>query len=322
MSQDPKLKERLSKLRVKIDALDEKLLALLNERASVAIEVGEAKREGGASFYAPSREDDLVRKLQEKNGGPFPSSAIRPVWKEIMSASLSLESPLRVAYLGPQASFTHQACLKHFGLSALCLPVRTIGEVFDHVEKGKADFGVIPVENTTEGAVSNTLDKFFDAKTKIVGEVMLRISLNLMNKSGERGDIQKIYSHAHALPQCRNWLEAHMPDVPALEAPSTAQAARMAAEDETLAAVAGQLAGELYGLLNVEASIEDNPNNFTRFLVIGKEIPEPGPCNKTSLLFAVKDQAGALYHMLRPFYDNNVNLTKIESRPMRRKAWE
>jgi chorismate mutase/prephenate dehydratase len=319
---DDRLKNRLSKLRRKIDEVDGKLLELLNERAKIAVEVGEAKKEKGGSFYAPSREDDIVRSLQDKNPGPFPSSAIRPVWKEIISASLSLEQPLTVAYLGPQASFTHQACRKHFGLSALYLPVRSISEVFDFVEKGKADFGVIPVENTTEGAVSNTLDRFLDSETKIVGEVMLRISLNLMNKTGKKSDITKVYSHPHALPQCREWLEAHLPEVPTLEASSTAQAALMAAEDPSVAAVAGQLAGELYGLETVEAKIEDNPNNFTRFLVIGKEIPEAGLCNKTSLLFAIKDQAGALYHMLQPFDENGVNLTKIESRPMKRKAWE
>ena len=323
MSAKDDMQDKLKGLREGIDSLDGKILDLLNERAKLAIEVGAIKRAKEAkTFYVPSREEDLVRRLKELNTGPFPGAAIRPVWKEIISASLSLEEPLNVAYLGPNATFTHQACRKQFGLSARYVPVTSISEVFDYVDKGKADFGVIPVENTTEGVVSNTLDNFLDSQSKIVGEVLLRISLNLLNKSGSKASITKVYSHPHALPQCREWLEANLPGIPALEASSTAQAARIAADDDSAAAVAGALAGELYGLETVEAKIEDNPNNYTRFLVIGREIPEPGKVNKTSLLFAVKDQAGALYHMLRPFYDNNVNLTKIESRPMRKKAWE
>lgn len=322
MSIDDKTKKKLGELRDSIDGVDRELLDLLNRRAEYAMEVGRVKQGSGAAFYAPSREADLVRELSQLNRGPFPAKAIRPVWKEIISASLSLEQTMSVAYLGPKATFTHQACRKQFGLSARYVPARTIADVFDHVEKGKADYGVIPVENTTEGVVSHTLDKFIDAEAKIVGEVLLRISQNLLSLTGNLSDVARVYSHPHALAQCREWLEAHLPGVPVLDATSTAQAAKIAAEDESAAAVAGQLAGELYGLEMVEASIEDNPNNYTRFLVIGREIPEPSKVNKTSLLFSVKDQAGALYHMLRPFYENGVNLTKIESRPHKGKAWE
>jgi chorismate mutase/prephenate dehydratase len=313
---------RLHELRSAIDRVDAELLRLLNERARLALGVGEIKKEQGAAFYAPGREEDLVRRLEEANSGPFPTSAIRPVWKEIISASLSLEHPLTVAYLGPPATFTHQACLKQFGLSAQYRPVRTIAEVFDVVEKGKAPYGVIPIENTTEGVVSYTLDMFLSSELKIVAEVMLRVTHNLLNQSGRREDVGRIYSHPQALAQCRRWLEENFPDTPVFDASSTAQAAKIAAEDPQAAAVAGELAGTLYGLRAVEARIEDHPNNYTRFLVVGREIPDRSGRDKTSVLFAVRDEAGALYRMLQPFYDNGVNLTKIESRPMKQKAWE
>lgn len=302
--------------------MDAELLRLLNERARLALAVGEVKKGQGVSFYAPAREEDLVRRLEEGNPGPFPTSAIRPVWKEVISASLSLEHPLTVAYLGPPATFTHQACLKQFGLSAQYRPVRTIAEVFDVVEKGKAPYGVIPIENTTEGVVSYTLDMFLGSELKIVAEVMLRVTHNLLNRGGRREDVGRIYSHPQALAQCRRWLEENFPDAPVFDASSTAQAAKIAAEDPQAAAVAGELAGTLYGLDTVEARIEDHPNNYTRFLVIGREIPERTGRDKTSVLFAVRDEAGALYRMLQAFYENGVNLTKIESRPMKQKAWE
>lgn len=322
MAEETPKERTLADFRAAIDALDAKLLALLNERAALAIEVGKIKQRSQGSFYVPAREEDLVQRLKSLNTGPFPTESIRPVWKEIVSASLSLEHPLAVAYFGPQATFTHQACRKQFGLAARYLPFKTISEVFDAVEKGKTEYGVIPVENTTEGAVSSTLDKFMETNTKIVGEVHLRISHNLLSKSGRLSDIKRVYSHPQALAQCRKWLESHLPNADILDAPSTAQAAKIAVEEEEAAAIAGAIAGELYGLETVEASIEDNPNNYTRFLVIGKEIPERGALSKTSILFSVKDQAGALYHMLAPFYENSVNLTKIESRPSKGKAWE
>jgi len=317
---DPK--KRLGELRDAIDGVDGEILRLLNERARFALGVGEVKKGQGATFYAPGREEDLVRRLEERNAGPFPTAAIRPVWKEIISASLSLEHPLTVAYLGPSATFTHQACLKQFGLSAQYRPVRTIAEVFDVVEKGKAPYGVIPIENTTEGVVSYTLDMFMNSELKIVAEVMLRVTHTLLNLSGRREDVGRVYSHPQALAQCRRWLEENLPDVPVFDASSTAQAAKIAAEDPQAAAVAGELAGNLYGLKAVESRVEDHPNNYTRFLVIGREIPDRSGRDKTSVLFAVRDEAGALYRMLQAFYENGVNLTKIESRPMKQKAWE
>lgn len=322
MSADKETNEKIGDLRTGIDGVDREILTLLNERAKLAMEIGKLKEKAHASAYVPAREEDLVRKLKSVNSGPFPSESIRPVWKEIISASLSLEHPLGVAYLGPSGTFSHEASRRQFGLAARYIPAKTITEVFDMVEKGKADYGVIPVENTTEGSVSSTLDKFMEANSKIIGEVLLRISHNLLNRTGRASDIVRVYSHPQALGQCRKWLESYLPGALLLDASSTAQAAKTAAEEEGSAAIAGALAGELYGLETVEEAIEDNPNNFTRFLVIGKEIPEPGQSSKTSILFSVKDQAGALYHMLRPFYENSVNLTKIESRPSKDKAWE
>ena len=313
---------RLLEIRKAIDGIDGEILALLNRRANLALKVGQVKEERGGAFYVPSREEDMVRRLQEINAGPFPDQAIRPVWKEIISASLSLEKPLTVAYFGPQGTFTHQACRKQFGLSARYLPVRTIPDVFDVVEKGKTPFGVIPIENTTEGVVNHTLDMFLRSDLKIVAEVLLRVSHNLLSLSGKAEEVRHIYSHPQPLGQCRRWLEQHFPDTPLLDATSTAQAAKLAAEDPFAAAVASELAADLYGLRAVEERIEDNPNNFTRFLVIGQDIPERGDQSKTSILFAVRDAVGALYRMLQPFYDCEVNLTKIESRPSKERAWQ
>ncbi len=315
-------KPDLADLRREIDALDDRILELLNDRARVAHRVGQLKRRAGAAAYAPGREEDLVRRLRERNPGPFPDRAIRPVWREIISASLSLEAPLTVAYLGPPATFTHQACQQRFGLSARYAPAGTISEVFEVVEKGKASYGVVPVENTTEGAVTHTLDMFVRSDLQIVAEVFLPVAHHLMNRSGRLEDVERVYSHPHALAQCRRWLEARLPGVPVLDAPSTAHAARLAAEEPRAAAVAGALAADLYGLETVEARIEDDARNVTRFLVIGPHRPAPSGRDKTSLLFAVRDEVGALYHMLRPFYDAGVNLTKIESRPLRGEAWQ
>lgn len=322
MSEESDSKNRLKGLRDQIDAVDSRVLDALNERAKLVLEVGKVKSASGGAFYVPNREEELLRRLEEKNPGPFPTSAVRAVWKEIVSASLSLEHPMSVAYLGPEATFTHEACRKQFGLSSDLRPVRTIAEVFDVVEKGKAQYGVIPIENTTEGSVSYTLDMFLLSDLKIVGEVYLRISHTLFNLSGLREDVARIYSHPQGLAQCRRWLEANFPEVPVFDSSSTAQAAKIASEDAQAAAVCGEIAGSLYGLKEVESRIEDNASNYTRFLVIGREIPGRSGRDKTSILFAVKDTAGALYKMLQPFQENGVNLTKIESRPMKRKAWE
>ncbi len=239
-----------------------------------------------------------------------------------MSASLSLEGPQRVAYLGPRATFTHLACIQKFGNSAQYLPVNSIKDVFNEVERGRANFGVVPIENSTEGVVNHTLDMFIDSNLLIYGEVLQEVSHHLLSKTGRLEDIKKIYSHPHAIAQCRNWLESNLPHMSVSEVPSTARAAELCADDPSTAAIASELAGQLYGLKVLKARIEDNLNNFTRFLVLSQKPPERTGKDKTSIMLSVKDKVGALYDLLRPFASHGINLTKIESRPSRRKAWE
>jgi|GEM_PF-25427 len=261
-------------------------------------------------------------RLMQENAGPFPNEAIRSVYREIMSASLSLEGPQKVAYLGPKATFTHLACIQKFGNSAQYLPTNSIKEVFNEVERERAHFGIVPIENSTEGVVNHTLDMFIDSNLVIYGEVLQEVSHHLLSKSGNIDDIKTIYSHPHAIAQCRNWLETNLPKLPVAEVPSTARAAELCSNDVTAAAIASDLAGELYGLKVVRSRIEDNVNNFTRFLVLSQKSPERTGKDKTSVMLSVKDKVGALYDLLRPFASHGLNMTKIESRPSRRKAWE
>lgn len=312
----------IRELRDEIDAVDLEILALLNRRAGFVIEVGKLKEREGKDFYVPEREQEVLRKLMERNTGPLPEQAIKNVFREIMSASLSLEKPLRVAFLGPVATFTHQACIQHFGLSGEFIPKKDIADVFEDVEKGRAVFGVVPIENSTEGVVSHTLDMFVGSNLKIYAEVMLEISLALLNKSGKISDIAKICSHPHAIAQCKNWVKGNLPNALVFDVSSTALAAKMAAEDPSTAAVASIAAASLYDLRVIEKNIEDSPNNFTRFLVIGKNFARKTGRDKTSIMFAIKDAPGALYTMLKPFASRGINLTKIESRPLKTKAWE
>lgn len=312
----------LDQLRHEIDTVDDSILELLNRRAQVVIEVGKAKAGEKRDFYVPAREQAIYSRLSGQNSGPFPTEAIRRVWREIISASLSLEHPLKVAFLGPQATNTHVAAMEQFGLSAQLVPQKSVTAVFEDVERGRTEFGVVPVENSTEGAVAHTLDMFMQSELKIHAEVLLPISHDLLSRSGQIGEIRKIVSHPQALAQCRRWLEENFPDVPQFDVASTALAAQMAAEDETVAAVASEMAATLYGLEVVKSRIEDNPNNFTRFLVIGKNSPQPTGNDKTSVMFSVRDEPGILYRMLEPFSKRGINLSKIESRPMKSKAWE
>lgn len=309
-------------LRGRIDVIDLEILKLLNKRARHVIEVGKAKSKEKKDFYVPDREREVYRRLTAANDGPFPNTALKNVFREIMSASLSLEKPIKIAFLGPIATFTHQACMQHFGLSGDFVPKKDIADVFDDVEKGRADFGVVPIENTTEGVVSHTLDLFVSSQLKICAEIMLEISLALLNKTGKTSDIEKVCSHPHALAQCKFWVKNNLPNALVFDVSSTAMAAQMAAEDEKVAAVASVAAANLYDLRVLEKSIEDNANNFTRFLVIGKKTVKKTGADKTSLVFAVKDAPGALYTMLKPFARRDINLTKIESRPLKTKAWE
>jgi chorismate mutase/prephenate dehydratase len=309
-------------LRDSIDSVDLRILELLNERAGFVLEVGKVKAKEQKEFYVPDREREVLKRLTDSNKGPFPNQALKNVFREIMSASLSLEKPLRIAFLGPAATFTHQACMQHFGLSGEFMAKKDIADVFDDVEKDRADFGVVPIENSTEGVVSHTLDKFVNSSLKICAEVMLEISHALLNRSGKASDITKVCSHPHALAQCKNWVKNNLPNALAFDVSSTATAAQMASEDTSTAAIASIAAATLYGLQVIEKNIEDNSNNYPRFLVICKNEAKRTGNDKTSVVFTIKDAPGALYSMLKPFAQRGINLTKIESRPIKTKAWE
>jgi len=314
--------ETLAELRRCIDRIDDQILTLLNERATVVMAVGKTKHGEKRDFYVPSREKEIYERLTGNNPGPFPAEGIRRVFREIISASLSLELPMKVAFLGPQATFTHAATLQQFGLSAQLVPQKSIPAVFDEVLRGRAHYGVVPVENSTEGIVSHTLDMFMESDLQIIAEVLLEVSHDLMSRSGRMEDVRKVVSHPQALAQCRQWLEENLPDIPLMDVSSTALAAQMVAEDDNAAAIASEMAASLYDLRVVKKKIEDNPNNFTRFLVVGKNSPPPSGRDKTSIMFSVKDHPGILYRMLEPFSKRGINLSKIESRPMKKKAWE
>lgn len=309
-------------LRRKVDRIDRKILDHLNERSRVVLEIGRIKKETHKEIYAPVREKSLLDGLAQKNSGPFPNHALRAVFQEILSASRALQSPLKISYLGPQASFTNLAALKHFGRSTELVPEATLSQVFDAVEHDRAIGGVVPIENTTEGVVGATLDRFIDSPLSIQGEITLPVSHHLMSRGGALSSIRRLYSHPQALAQCQRWLDLNLPNVTVMETESTARAAERAAEEEGAAAIAGEQAAELYGLKILKRHVEDNPNNMTRFLVIGKKSPPRSGHDKTSILFSVKDEAGILYRMLEPFYRNKINLSKIESRPLKKKAWE
>jgi chorismate mutase/prephenate dehydratase len=314
--------ERLNELRAEIDRLDDEILSLLNRRAQAVIEVGRIKSERNLRFYVPEREVEILRRLCAANRGPFPNDALKAIYREIISASLALEKPLSVAFLGPKATFTHLACLKHFGESADYVPQINVSEVFEAVERGVADFGVVPIENSSEGIVSNTLDMFVDHSLLICGEILVEVAHDLLSVTGDIEHVKKVYSHPHAIAQCRGWLERNLRSTPVFDVESTARAAELAADDPAAAAIAGEAAAKIYGLKSIRKRIQDNTNNFTRFIIIGKIAPKRTGSDKTSILFAARDEVGALHLMLEPFAKNRVNLTKIESRPVKTKAWE
>ena len=315
----------LPELRARIDAVDERILGLLNERARHAAEVGELKRtlQPGAPFYAPAREREVLSRLASLNPGPFPSEALRPVFQEIMGACLSLERPLRVAFLGPEGTFTHQAVKHQFGLSVLALPQVSIPAIFQAVERGQADYGVVPVENSTEGVVDSTLDTFLDSPLRITAEILLPVEQALLLRHDlEMAQVKLVYSHPQALGQCQRWLASQLPNAAQVAAPSTAEAARLAHEDAEGAAVASELAAKLFDLRVAAECIQDLSGNATRFLVLGRTSTSPTGRDRTSLVATVKDGPGALLHLLEPLAKRGLNLSRIQSRPTRRKAWE
>src|SRR5579885_1628498 len=277
---------KLEKLRRQVDHLDENILKYLNRRSEIVLQIGKIKQATHKEIYAPIREKALLDRLTAGNKGPFPNHALRAVFREIMSASRALQSPLKVAYFGPAGSFTNLAAIKHFGRSTELIPEAFISKVFNAVEQHQADYGVVPIENSTEGIVGATLDGFIDATLNIAGEITLPVSHHLMNRSGSLKGVRRIYSFPQATAQCRNWLEQNLPNVPVIEAESTARSAERAGEDADAAAIASEYAAEVYGLKIVRRNIEDNPNNMTRFWIIGSRSPKRSGNDKTSILFS------------------------------------
>jgi chorismate mutase/prephenate dehydratase len=318
------LKVELARLRDAIDGVDREILARLNERAELVQEVGRVKDGGRLSpVYVASRERDLVAALIEANPGPFPTDAIPHVFREIVSATRSLEELVRVAYLGPEGTFSHQAAVSQFGSRAELVPVSHMRDVFLSTERGETHFGVIPVENSIEGAVNPTFDALMESEVTIAGEVMLEVCQHLLSKSGELEDVRVVASIPQATAQCGRWLFDKLPAVELRDTTSTAAAAQLAADDERVAAIGSAVAADAYGLRVVAEGIEDHRGNTTRFLVIGREMPKPSGNDLTSAAFTVRrDQSGALYRLLEPFARHGVNLTAVQSRPMKGKPWE
>jgi chorismate mutase/prephenate dehydratase len=308
--------------RSRINDLDLQILTLLNQRAEAALRIGDLKRRKDEPSYAPEREAQILARLTAANPGPLAADAVRAIWREIVSACRALERPLAVAFLGPRATFTHQAAREQFGEGVEYVAARSNADIFDEVERGRVAFGVVPVENSTEGAVNITLDRLIDTDAVICGERFLPIAQHLLSRARELSEVKTVLSHPQGIAQCRNWLSQHLPDVPTQEVTSTAAAAEMAAADATIAAIASELAGQLYGVPTLRARIEDNPYNSTRFLVIGRQPVGPSGRDKTSILFAMRNEPGTLHAIIEPFARRRLNLTKIESRPAKRRPWE
>jgi chorismate mutase/prephenate dehydratase len=317
----------LSQIRERIDSVDERIHALLNERAQLAKQVGQSKNAEGmatAEFYKPEREAQVLRKALERNSGPLRNEEIVRLFREIMSACLAQQEPLKIAFLGPEGTFSQQAVLKHFGHSVRAVPMGAISEVFEEVQAAHADFGVVPVENSTEGTVNNTLDMFISSPLKICGEIELRIHQHLMGQMHGLEDIKRICSHQQSLAQCRHWLDEHLAGVERIPVSSNAEAARRARDEVGTAAIAGQAAADVYGLNVIVPEIEDTDDNTTRFLVIGRKLFNPSGKDKTTLLLTAGDtqSPGTLYRLLEPLARNNISMTRIESRPSRKKKWD
>lgn len=321
--------EKLQAIRERIDKLDEELQHLINERAKCAQEVAQVKQErakqkdgADAEYYRPEREAGILRKIQERNQGPLSNEEIARLFREIMSACLALEQILNIAYLGPEGTFTQAAALKHFGHSINAVSMSAIDEVFREVESGSANYGVVPIENSTEGVINHTLDMFLQSSLHICGEVELRIHHHLLTSNTSLENIQKVYSHQQSLAQCREWLDTNLPNAERVSVGSNAEAAKLVVAENNSAAIAGNTAAEIYGLKILSENIEDEPDNTTRFLVIGKQEVQPSGHDKTSLLISAPNKAGALYGLLTPFIQNEISLTKIESRPSKSGMWE
>ncbi len=314
--------EDLEQFRKEIDSIDSEIVSLLNKRARVAHKVGEHKKNQDMRLYVPEREKELLDRLEEINTGDFPDESLRHIYNEIISTCLNLEKSLNVAYLGPEATFTHSAALDRFGRASKFIPYEAVSQVFDAVEREEVDFGVVPIENSQEGAVRHTLDRFLESNLSISSECYLAIDLCLLTQQENTDRIEVLYSHQQAFSQARQWIDRNLPEVKIEEVSSTARAADLATQQPESGAVASSVAGEIYGLNQVAARIEDQVDNYTRFLVLGRKIAAPTGDDKTTIAFSLQDRAGALYEMLEPFGRLEINMTKIESRPSKSKTWD
>ena len=318
--------DSLEALRARIDALDERLVKLLNERAAVVVEIGKLKQADGTPIYAPHREAAVLAQALERNEGPLPNRTIEGVFRELMSGSFKLEKPLSIGYLGPQGSFSHVAARAQFGSSVDFEDLHDIPTVFTQVARGQVDYGVVPIENSTGGGITDTLDAFFEAQdeVRIYAEAQVQIRHNLLANCAPK-EVERIYSKPQVFTQCRNWLQAHYPRADYINAPSSSRAVVMAKEDPlgttSSAAIASTLAGTIYGMNPLYLDIEDNPNNITRFLILARQEAKPSGDDKTSIMFKTRDEPGALVRILEVFHSAHINLTHIDKRPSQRENW-
>jgi len=316
--------DKLLGIRDKIDAIDKQIQTLINQRAECAQQVAEIKINAGETehFYRPEREAQILMEIKKRNTGPLGDDAMAHLFREIMSSCLALEKPIKVAFLGPAGTYNHAAANKHFGASIDQNPVDNIEDIFRVVEVGEAHFGVAPIENSTEGVISHTLDLLINSSLNICGEVDLRIQHNLISNETDLKNVTKVYSHQQSLAQCRRWLDANLPNAEHYAVRSNAEAVRIAKEEKGAAAIAGKMAAEIYEVPILNAEIEDEPNNTTRFIIIGKnQVPASGN-DRTSLLVTTGNKAGALHHLLKPLAERGIGMSKIESRPSRQGVWE
>ncbi len=311
----------IESLRKQIDAIDRKIVELINRRTSCVLKIGKIKKARNKEIYAPEREKAIYKRIAKLCKGPLPAESLRAIYREIMSAAMALEKELVIAYLGPEATFTHMAARKKFGASVKYAAADSIADIFCEVERGYADYGVVPIENSIEGAVTHTLDMFIDATQKIRAEIFLDVSHCLLANC-PADEVRRIYSNPQVFGQCRIWLRNNYPKAELVEVSSTARAAELAVKEPGAAALASDLAAEIYGLTILQEAIEDSGKNETRFLVVGASSADRSGDDKTSILVSVADRVGALYNLLHPFKKHGINLTKIESRPSKKKAWE
>ena len=311
----------LNSLRKKINEIDSKLVKLLNERAQASKTIGEIKTKANKGIYAPEREKQVLEQIKKLNKGPMSQEAFEAIYREIMSSSLALEKALKIGFLGTEGSFTHMAATKKFGSLVSYTPCSSILEIFQKVEHGECDYGVVPIENSTEGAVTHTFDLLVDSDLKVCAQILVRISHCLLSKCNMK-DIKNVYSNPQVFGQCRNWLQANLPQAGQIWVPSTTQAAQKASKQAYSAALASSLAAQVYHVPILANNIQDIAHNTTRFLVLAMQDVPPSGKDRTSILFSIKDKVGALHDMLVPFRKNRINLTKIESRPSKKKAWD